>query len=116
MAEITSTPESDFDYQFPLTVSSGDALSGESDSELSLDTPVDSGDTGTDSPSAVYTGSPENEAELLTLLQEVKETQAQVLVSTQRLELQFEACISILLIFLVVGLLNYIYKFFKMFF
>lgn len=36
--------------------------------------------------------------------------------SQARIQEQNEACISILLIFLVVGLLNYVYKFFKIFF
>lgn len=115
MAELTTTPEPDFDNSFPLTVSSGDAISIDSDSELSEDTPAESEETGEDSPYAV-SGSSEYETELLALLQEVRETQAEVLVSNQRLETQFEACISILLIFMLVGLLNYIYKFFKMFF
>lgn len=39
-----------------------------------------------------------------------------LLESQARIQEQNEACISILLIFLVVGLLNYVYKFFKMFF
>lgn len=62
-------------------------------------------------------------AQILVLLQnqqelqtQLLETQEHLLVSNQRLELQNEACISILLIFVIVGLLNYIYKFFKMFF
>ena len=46
------------------------------------------------------------------LLSEVQ----QLNVGVQHVELQLEACISILLIFVVVGLLNYIYKFFKIFF
>lgn len=108
--EETSIPTST-DTPFP-TVSSGDSGTTSSDN-------VSSGDaagTGTDSPYVVYTGSPEYETEALALLQDVQATQALVLASNQRLELQFEACISVLLIFLVVGLLNYIYKFFKMFF
>lgn len=114
MAEITATPEPDFDYS--LTVSSGDALPPAPGSELSEDSPADFEGTGTDSPYTVFVGSSEYEAELQALLQEVRDTQAEILVSEQRQELQFEACISILMIFLMVGLLNYIYKFFKMFF
>ena len=114
MEEVTTTPEPDFD--FFLSVSSGDAISSDSDSELSDDTPAESERSGSGSTYVVYTGSSEYEAELLALLQDVKEIQAEILVSEQRQELQFEACISILMIFMIVGLLNYIYKFFKMFF
>lgn len=114
MAEITSTKEPDFD--FPLSVSSGDSISGETDSDLSDDTPAEQEDAGTEGAMTSGSGSPEYGEELLVLLQEIQETQTEILVSQQRQELQFEACISILMIFLIVGLLNYIYKFFKMFF
>lgn len=56
------------------------------------------------------------EQEIETLQLALDESLAAQLASTQRIELQLEACISILMIFLVVGLLNYIYKFFKIFF
>lgn len=98
--EETLTPAPSEDPSL-ITVSPGDAASD---------------DAGIDSPYVVYTSSPEYEAELLTLLQDIGETQAMVLESNQRLELQNEASIGILLIFLIVGTLNYIYKFFKMFF
>lgn len=55
-------------------------------------------------------------AQLLEALNEVAEGSRALLVSSQRLELQNETGISILLIFLIVGLLQYIYKFLKMFF
>lgn len=88
------------------------------DPSLTTVSPGDSAsdDAGTDIPYTVYTSSPEFETELLTLLEDVRETQTMVLESNQRLELQNEASISIFIIFMVVGLLNYIYKFFKMFF
>lgn len=54
--------------------------------------------------------------QLLEALNEVAESNQALLVSNSRLELQMETGISILLIFLVVGLLQYIYKFLKMFF
>ncbi len=55
-------------------------------------------------------------AELLEALREVSASNQALLESNSRLELQMEAGISILLIFLIVGLLNYIYKFLRMFF
>ena len=55
-------------------------------------------------------------AQLLEALNEVAASNQALLVSSQRLELQNETGISILLIFLIVGLLQYIYKFLKMFF
>lgn len=55
-------------------------------------------------------------AELLELLQEVSASNQALLESNSRLESQMEAGISCLLIFLVVGLLVYIYKFLRMFF
>lgn len=54
--------------------------------------------------------------QLLEAINEVAASNQALLVSSQRLELQIEAGISILLIFLIVGLLQYIYKFLKMFF
>lgn len=117
--EETLTPQSlednlnNEDETVLLSVSSGDAA-------VSGTIPG----TGVDSPYTVYvTGTSETDAQTLELLQSMLdnqelllETQEQVLLSSQRIELQNEASISILLIFLIVGLLNYIYKFFKMFF
>lgn len=54
--------------------------------------------------------------ELLELLREVSASNQALLESNSRLESQMEAGISCLLIFLVVGLLVYIYKFLRMFF
>lgn len=75
--------------------------------------------TGTDSPlvfeSETLVGEELN-AYLLELLEQQSETDTLVLQSMERMETQLEACISVLLIFFLVGTLNYIYKFFKMFF
>lgn len=57
-----------------------------------------------------------DDTQLLEALSEVAESNRALLVSSRRLELQNETGISILLIFLIVGLLQYIYKFLKMFF
>ncbi len=57
-----------------------------------------------------------DDTQLLEALNEVAESNWALLVSSRRLELQNETGISILLIFLIVGLLQYIYKFLKMFF
>ena len=54
--------------------------------------------------------------QLLEALNEVAESNQALLISNSRLELQMETGISILLIFLIVGLLHYIYKFLRMFF
>ena len=54
--------------------------------------------------------------QLLDALNEVAESNQALLISNSRLELQMETGISILLIFLIVGLLHYIYKFLRMFF
>lgn len=56
------------------------------------------------------------DTQLLEALMEVSASNQELLVSNQRLELQMETGISILLIFMVVGLLHYIYKFLRMFF
>lgn len=98
---------------------------------------VSSGDAGTGATYVVYSTDPENNAAILEALQGIAETQEQILLyneqilacneqilecnelvlaSNEKAELQNEASISIFLIFLIVGLLNYIYKFFKMFF
>lgn len=54
--------------------------------------------------------------EVIELLTSIQETQALQLASSQRIEVQLEAVISILLIIVVVGLLYYIYRFLKLFF
>lgn len=56
------------------------------------------------------------DTQLLEALMEVSASNQELLVSNQRLELQMETGISILLIFMIVGLLHYIYKFLRMFF
>lgn len=56
------------------------------------------------------------DADSLEFLQSVQEIQVLLLESSQRIELQNEAVISILLIFLIVGLLSYVYRFFRLFF
>lgn len=56
------------------------------------------------------------DTQLLEALMEVSASNQELLISNQRLELQMETGISILLIFMVVGLLHYIYKFLRMFF
>lgn len=57
-----------------------------------------------------------NNPELMELLQSVQETESLLLESSTRIELQNEAVISILLIMVVVGMLHYIYRFFRLFF
>ena len=57
-----------------------------------------------------------DDTQLLEALMEVSASNQELLISNQRLELQMETGISILLIFMVVGLLHYIYKFLRMFF
>lgn len=57
-----------------------------------------------------------DDTQLLEAIAEVTAANQELLVSNQRLELQMETGISILLIFMVVGLLHYIYKFLRMFF
>lgn len=54
--------------------------------------------------------------QLLEALLKVADSNQALLISNSRLELQMETGISILLIFLVVGLLHYIYKFLRIFF
>ena len=54
--------------------------------------------------------------ELLVSEQYQEEQLELILASEQRQESQLEGALSILLIIIVVGVLNYIYKFFKMFF
>lgn len=65
--------------------------------------------------SVVYPGET-GDMQLVEICAHQAELQQQLLDSSRRLEQQQEACISILLIFLVAGTLNYLYKLFKMFF
>lgn len=66
--------------------------------------------------SVVYPGGTGSDVQLVEICTHQAELQQQLLDSSLRMEQQLEACISILLIFLVVGTLNYLYKLFKMFF
>lgn len=104
------------------TVSKGDAV--ESPETVSkgdvAESPVtvSKGDVRGDSVSVVFTDGydPAVFDELSTQLSDVSANQVLMLESMERQELQNEACISIFLIFLIVGVLRYIYKFFGMFF
>lgn len=49
-------------------------------------------------------------------LSEQQETETLILAQTEKISSQLEAAVSVLLLFAVVILLNYIYKFLKMFF
>ena len=97
-------------------VSGGD--SGFSESTVSSGDPVSSGDTSSGNVvtpgSALYSDT--DNPELTELFVSFQETQSLLLESSQRIESQLEAVISIFLIILVVGLLHYIYRFFKLFF
>lgn len=92
------------------TVSKGDAAEGSG--------MVSKGDVRGDPVSVVFADGcdPAVFDELSTQLSDVSANQVLMLESMERQELQNEACISILLIFLLVGVLRYIYKFFGMFF
>ncbi len=105
-------------------VSVGDAASSEEVSSGDAVSPGDAVSAGDAIPGGnVPAGNPlsgyvvtESGADSPEFLQSVQETQALLLESSQRIEVQNEAVISILLIFLIVGLLSYIYRFFKQFF
>lgn len=92
------------------TVSKGDAAKGSGT--------VSKGDVRGDPVSVVFADGcdPAVFDELSTQLSDVSANQVLMLESMERQELQNEACISILLIFLLVGVLRYIYRFFGMFF
>lgn len=75
---------------------------------------VSGGDAGVGSP---YTSGTMAEPYNYTDYLETLVTSSQTLVDQNvRLQVQNEACISLLLIIVIVGMLNYVYKFFKMFF
>jgi cobalamin biosynthesis Mg chelatase CobN len=83
------------------------------DSSSSGETPSSSGQTVKETTvSYEFSDNPE----LAEILAAIHETQTLQLESSNRIESQNEAVISILLIILVVGLLHYIYRFFKLFF
>lgn len=89
-----------------LFISSTFALGTLSSPELSSET-----EESTELPIVVS-----SDPELVELMTEQNTLCAELVASNARIESQLEACISILLIFVIVGLLNYVYKFFKMFF
>lgn len=92
------------------SVSGGDAAGGLAPQGTLLDQIREllsaSGETVPEEAQPLQEGQPLTETEIL----------EQILISEQHQEQQLEACISILLVFLMVGLLNYIYKFFRIFF
>lgn len=111
-SSVPETEVSDGDAAFSEEVSSGDAVSAED--AVSAGDAVPGGSVPAGNPlSGVVT---ESDADSLEFLQSVQETQTLLLESSQRIEVQNEAVISILLIFLIVGLCSYSYRFFKLFF
>ncbi|MCM1411409.1 MAG: hypothetical protein NC305_12785 [Lachnospiraceae bacterium] len=121
------------DGEQPLTVSGGDAGSGpytviQADPqilELLMQTAGSSQELleflqgqedGSDAMEYLRLLADRDDTQLLEAIAEVTAANQELLVSSQRLELQMETGISILLIFMVVGLLHYIYKFLRMFF
>lgn len=96
--------------------STGDVTQGDADTSTGDvsqgDTPAE--DVTPGNPGSVYVTTDLSEYDG-SLLELIAETEQQQLQSLQRIELQHEALISILLIIIVVGLLQYIYKFFRLF-
>ncbi len=112
-SSVPETEVSDGDAASSEEVSSGDAVS--SGDVVSAGDVVPGSNVPAGNPLSGYVVT-ESGADSPEFLQSVQETQALLLQSSQRIELQNEAVISILLIFLIVGLLSYIYRFFKLFF
>lgn len=74
---------------------------------------VSSGDAGGGAPYSTVTAESLNYSEYYEQLLANSET---LIEHTARIQLQLEACISLLLIIVIAGMLNYVYKFFKIFF
>lgn len=74
---------------------------------------VSSGDAGGGAPYSIVTAESLDYSEYYDQLLANSET---LIEHTARIQLQLEACISLLLIIVIAGLLNYVYKFFKIFF
>lgn len=74
---------------------------------------VSSGDAGGGAPYSIVTAESLDYSEYYEQLLANSET---LIEHTARIQLQLEACISLLLIIVIAGLLNYVYKFFKIFF
>lgn len=74
---------------------------------------VSSGDAGGGAPYSTVTLESLDYSEYYEQLLANSET---LIEHTARIQLQLEACISLLLIIVIAGMLNYVYKFFKIFF
>lgn len=74
---------------------------------------VSSGDAGGGAPYSTVTAESLDYSEYYEQLLANSET---LIEHTARIQLQLEACISLLLIIVIAGMLNYVYKFFKIFF
>ena len=74
---------------------------------------VSSGDAGAGAPYSTVTAESLDYSEYYEQLLANSET---LIEHTARIQLQLEACISLLLIIVIAGMLNYVYKFFKIFF
>lgn len=74
---------------------------------------VSSGDAGGGAPYSTVTAEALDYSEYYEQLLANSET---LIEHTARIQLQLEACISLLLIIVIAGMLNYVYKFFKIFF
>ncbi len=68
------------------------------------------------SPDIVYLTNPEYETYVMSSLEALQVSQDNMAAASERLELQLEAVISIMLLVVVGICFNYIYKFFKLFF
>lgn len=111
VGDVSGTPEPG--KEFPLQ-SQADSDTEYSSSASTSDGTVSGGDAGAGSPYIPGTAAePYDYSEYL----ETFVTNSDVLVAQMdRLQAQNEACISLLLIIVIVGMLNYVYKFFKIFF
>ena len=74
---------------------------------------VSSGDAGGGAPYSTVTAESLDYSEYYEQLLANSET---LIEHTARIQLQLEACISLLLIIVIAGMLNYVYQFFKIFF
>ena len=84
-----------------------------SSSDASTPDTVSSGDAGGGAPYSTVTAESLDYSEYYEQLLANSET---LIEHTARIQLQLEACISLLLIIVIAGMLNYVYKFFKIFF
>ena len=114
---LQSQADSDTEYSSSAVTSKGTVSGGDAEYSSSASTSegtVSGGDAGAGSP--YIPGTVADPYDYTQYLETLVTDSGTLTAQMDRIQAQNEACISLLLIIVIVGMLNYVYKFFKIFF